>query len=286
MRRILAWCMALGMMILCATSALAYAPDDVVGEVAELLQGTNEPGSELSGTTLGYAAADAVASAAGTDLAIVNGGDIAQNLQGGEATWADICAVFAEDRALAVTTVTPAQLKQILETACSHIVTGEDDAIVQEDSKFAGFVQPSGFSYECDGSAAPGDRILEITLTATGEALDLTDDTTTYTLAATEYLLAGGYEMPSFAYESLDLTLTGALAQSVAAGTLTASTKSRVSIVGTTDDRIIDKFPIGVIVLAGVLIGMFNHKKNTRYDYTRYNYRNEEGYERKKYIKN
>ena len=41
-----------------------------------------------------------------------------------------------------------------------------------------------------------------------------------------------------------------------------------------------------VVILAAVLIGMFNFKKNTRYDYTRYNYRNEEGYERKKYIKN
>ena len=35
-----------------------------------------------------------------------------------------------------------------------------------------------------------------------------------------------------------------------------------------------------------VLIGLFNFRKNTRFDFTRYNYRNEEGYERKRYIKN
>ncbi len=269
-----------------ATCALAYAPDEIVGEVAELLQGMNEPGALISGTPLGAAAADAVRDAAGADLAIVNGADLAQNLQGGEATWADLQAVFAADRPVGLTTVTPAGLKEILEIAVSNMVCGEDDCLIVEQSKHEGFVQPSGFSYEVDGSAAPGERVLEIKLLSTGEKLDLTDTATEFTLAASEYMLSGGYGMPALPFEPLGFTLTEALAQAVAGGTLTAPGKERVSIVGTADDRLIDIFPIGVIVLAAVLIGLFNYKKNTRYDYTRYNYRNEEGYERKEYIKN
>ncbi len=286
MRRIVAGVLLAALVAGFSLSALAYEPDEIVGEVAELLQGTNEPGSQMTGTPLGYAAADALRDAAGTELAIVNGGDIVQNLQGGEATWANLRAVFDEDRTVGRTEVTAVELKAMLEIAVENFVTGEDDRLIVEESKSEAFIQPSGFSYECDGSAAAGDRILEIRLLATDEVLDLTDDTTTYTLAASEYMLSGGYGMPALDYEPLELTLTDALVQAVAGGTLTMPDNDRVSIVGTADDRLIDRFPIGIIVLAAVLIGLFNFRKNTRFDFTRYNYRNEEGYERKRYIKN
>ena len=119
-----------------------------------------------------------------------------------------------------------------------------------------------------------------------GTKLDLTDNVTVYTLAASTYMLSGGYDMPAVSYAPLGFTLAEALADAIAGTTLSVPDDERVRIVGTGDLRIIDMFPIGLVILAAVLIGMFNFKKNTRYDYTRYNYRNEEGYERKKYIKN
>lgn len=285
MRRFLKWMTLLALLAALGGTVLAREPDALIGEVAELLQGTNEPGAEISGQPLGYAAADALCAAAGAELAIVNGGDLAHNLQGGEATWADVQAVFYEDREVGLAEVTPAQLKSLLEAALSNLVTGEDDCLILEQSKHPGFVQPGGFTYEADGSAAPGDRVRAIEL-ASGQTLDLTDDETVYTLAASCYMLSGGYEMPAISYEPLGFTLAEALADAISAGTLTAVADERVTIVGTADSRIIDLFPIGIIILAAVLIGMFNFKKNTRYDYTRYNYRNEEGYERKKYIRN
>lgn len=285
MRRIFGWITALALLGALALPAAAYAPDELIGEVADLLQGTNEPGAEISGQPLGYAAADALRARAGADLAIINGGDLAHNLQGGEARWADVVGVFYEDRAAGLARVTPVQLKALLEAAVSNFVTGEDDCLILERSKHPGFVQPGGFTYEADGSAAPGDRIRAIEL-ADGTALDLTDDQTVYTLAASDFMLSGGYEMPALAHETLDFTLAEALAAAISAGTLTVPDGDRVDIVGTADSRIIDMFPIGIVILAAVLIGMFNFKKNTRYDYTRYNYRNEEGYERKKYIRN
>lgn len=285
MKRFLRWMTLLALLAALSVTALAYEPDALLGEVAELLQGTNEPGAEISGQPLGYAAADALRAAAGAELAIVNGGDLAHNLQGGEATWADVQAVFYEDREVGLAEVTPAQLKSLLEAALSNLVTGEDDCLILEQSKHPGFVQPGGFTYEADGSAAPGDRVRAIEL-ASGQTLDLTDDETVYTLAASCYMLSGGYEMPAISHEPLGFTLAEALADAISAGTLTAVADERVTIVGTADSRIIDLFPIGIIILAAVLIGMFNFKKNTRYDYTRYNYRNEEGYERKKYIRN
>lgn len=285
MRRFLKWMTLLALLAALGGTVLAREPDALIGEVAELLQGTNEPGAEISGQPLGYAAADALRAAAGAELAIVNGGDLAHNLQGGEATWADVQAVFYEDREVGLAEVTPAQLKSLLEAALSNLVTGEDDCLILEQSKHPGFVQPGGFTYEADGSAAPGDRVRAIEL-ASGQTLDLTDDETVYTLAASCYMLSGGYEMPAISHEPLGFTLAEALADAISAGTLTAVADERVTIVGTADSRIIDLFPIGIIILAAVLIGMFNFKKNTRYDYTRYNYRNEEGYERKKYIRN
>mgnify|MGYP004677808877 FL=1 len=285
MRRFLAWVAAISLFAALGTGAQAYAPDDVVGEVADLLRGTNDPGAEISGQPLGYAAADALREQAGADIAIVNGADIAHNLQGGEVTWADVQAVFTEEREAGLARVTPAQLKAMLETAVSNLVTGDDDCLILDRSRHPGFVQPSGFSYEADGSAAPGDRILSIKL-SDGTKLDLTDNVTVCTLAASTYMLSGGYDMPAVSYAPLGFTLAEALADAIAGTTLPVPDDERVRIVGTGDLRIIDMFPIGLVILAAVLIGMFNFKKNTRYDYTRYNYRNEEGYERKKYIKN
>ena len=285
MRRFLAWVTILALFAALGTGAAAYAPDDVVGEVADLLRGTNDPGAEISGQPLGYAAADALIQKSGADLAIVNGADLAHNLQGGEVTWADVQAVFTEDREVGLARVTPAQLKTMLETAVSNLVTGDDDCLILDRSRHPGFVQPGGFTYEADGSAAPGDRILSIKL-SDGTKLDLTDNETVYTLAASTFMLSGGYEMPVVDCEPLGFTLAEALAGAIAGTTLSVPDGDRVRIVGTGDLRIIDMFPIGLVVLAAVLIGLFNFKKNTRYDYTRYNYRNEEGYERKKYIRN
>ena len=284
MKRLSALILCLILTASLTTTALAYAPDELVGEVASLLQGTNDPGPKISSMPLGSAAADALAAAAGTQLAIVNGGDIVQNLQGGEATWGDVLAVFKEDRPVAVTTVTAAQLKAILEVTAANFVTGEDDCLIQAQSESDAFVQPSGFTYRLDGSAPANGRVFEIEID--GEELDLTDETTTYTLAASEYMLSGGFGMPVFDYELTEYTLATAMVKAMQEGTLTVPDEQRAYIVGTADDRIIDMFPIGVVILAAVLIAVFNHSKNTRYDYTRMNWRNEQGYERKEYIQN
>ena len=276
-------CAALCLLLACP--CLAEESEAVLGEVDDLLQGVNAPGSEIAGTPLGYAAADAVHAALGTDLAVVNGGDIAHNLQGGEASWTDVVEVFREDKPLGIAEITAAQLKDILEIAVSTIVVGEDDKILTEESRNPGFIQPSGFVYQCDGSAPVGERIRKVWLD-NGSELDLSDDVTIYTLAATESMLSGDYGFPRLSYTDTEYTLASALGEAITAGTLTYAGGDRVQLVGTGDNTLLSYVPIGLLILAGLLVAETNYKKNTRLDHTRYNYRVEAGYERKKYIRN
>lgn len=285
-RRITGWFVGLTAAMLLLAPCAAGAADGgnagrtVVGTVPALLQGVSDRGSRLSSTSLGSAAADAVRDAAKSQFAIVNGGDILHNLEGGEATEEDIRRVFAEDKTLAVASVSAKQLKEMLEIAVGELVTGEDDAIDQSQSRFDGFAQPAGLSFDCDASAPAGMRITAIRFLESGEELELTDDSAMYTVAATEYMLSGGYGMPPVEYEVLDATLVSALEDAVRQGRLHESYSDRVNIYGVADDRLIQKVPFLLLVLAAVLIGSFRYQ-SIKTDTSRRNYRNEIGYRKK-----
>lgn len=251
MKRILCGLLVLAaaVCLLSGPPALAYDEDEIIGEVETLIRGNTEPGSSVFETDLGDVTADALRAYSGADVAIVNGGELRANLQAGQRTWAEIQAVFAENKPLAVADITAAQLWQLLEYGVSHVVLAEDKTTDAEASAFDGFPQVSGIVMKYDLSAPVGERLMYVEL-SDGRALEREDEDTHITLCATEYMLSGGYGYESVDYERLDAGLAEALASYVASGPVGQPDASRMRTIGSTDNPIISRVSVLVIALA------------------------------------
>lgn len=242
-------------------TALAYSPDDIIGSSGDTLRAMNEPDARCAEVPLGSAVADAVRSATGSDIAIINGGDFSANLQGGQITWRDVLNVFTfnrevdYDRELSIAEITPVKLVEILEAGVSHIVLNENESIDYAASAYDGFPQISGFSFEFDVSAPVGDRIVRVTLSG-GQTLDREDNDTFITIAASGFMLAGGYGLPAVSEASgTGLTLASAFARYIAGlGALEPPETERITVIGSTDSGIMSKIPAAVIVIAVLIL--------------------------------
>lgn len=244
----------------------AYAPDDVIGNVPTYLSAVTDPLATLGETDLGNVSADAARTALGTDVAILNGGDFINNLDSGEATYAAILSVFAEDRELAAATVTYKQLSALLEQGLSHMVLDlTDESIDEEKSQYDGFPQISGMEIKYDVSAPAGEKLVYIKIS--GEEIDLQDDMSQLTLAATSYMLGGGYDMPAAeTYSPSGITLAQALAGYIAehADSVTAGSTfsifgsdARIKSIGSTDNTIIGYVPGEFLVIVLIVLIFF-----------------------------
>ncbi len=218
---------------------------------------------------LGCMVADAVRAAGAADAALVNSGDLVRGIAGTEVTRKDIRAVFAENRTLAVAELSAAELSAMLEHALSRIVVdAETETIDRDASAFGGFLQVSGLQVEYDAGAEPGRRVYSITL-SDGRRLDPGDRETRLTVAATAYMLDGGYGFPAAAYEPLASGLADALEDWLAAGQLPASTR-RIIPLGTTDSAIAAMLPMRLILpvlAAGIVLLALLGEKRRRYRY-------------------
>ena len=198
-------------------AAADISSDDVVGTVPWLLSATSDRIALYEECNLGSACADSVRYAFNTDLAIVNGGDLTGNLPPGELTYEFFYEAIPDGLTLATTTVSITQLKEILESALSHVVMAADRSYDVELSKHGAFPQISGFTLAYDPSQPAGDRL--VWLKVNGNAVDFNDLERSFTLAATENMLSGGYEMPVVPEaESSDLTLRDTMEQYIRSG--------------------------------------------------------------------
>lgn len=223
---------------------------------------TQEP--YLTQCELGCVAADAVRQAAGAQVALVNMGEIQNDLNQGEVTLADVERVFTADQPLAWAEVTGEQLYEILEHAVSSIrVDPQNEQIVEGSEKFDGFCQVSGFSFRYDASAPVGERMVSITL-EDGTKVER-ESQSTLTLAATEGMLSGGYGFPQVEHRTLDQGLVSALSDYVSGHTdLPEGDTSRITIIGARQNAIIGMFPRGALVGALVLCMVFLAMKGLR----------------------
>ena len=246
--------LAAAAVLLLSGAALAWEADDEVGRPGMLLAGMSGFGSLSEESVLGDACADAVRAAAGTDLALVMGGEFTANLEPREYRYGELCAALREpEKPLAAASVTAAELKAILEAGFAAVTLGENEAIDREASASAAFPQLSGLSVVYDTSARAGERVMRLWIN--GEKVDLTDGQTRYTLASTADVFAGAEGYPETACEALDGTLAQALADFVAAGTPDDYTGSgRIRAVGCTYDNLVRRFPVVLCVLAAILI--------------------------------
>ena len=127
---------------------------------------------------IGNLVADSMRWASGADMVLVNSGGIRYHFHAGDITVGDVIQVLAFPNYVVVVEVTPAQLRQALENGVS-LMPGNGR-----------FPQVSGFSFVFDQFAAEGNRIRGISVG--GQALNLNDTTTTFTLAINDFVAAGG----------------------------------------------------------------------------------------------
>lgn len=244
--------------ILCAvlllgTAALASEGTVRVSRTINAVSGT---GSLSAESELGSVTADAVRIAAGTELAVLSGGDFSSDLIAAEYGLEELRGLFVQDYKLAVTELTPAKLYEYLEAGVRRVVLDENEKIDHEASAYAGFPQISGFSFIYDMSAPPGERVYSVTLDS-GETLACTDDQTLLTVASTSYLLGGGYDMPAVdSMETLGATLSTALLRYLSSGAAEQRFDGRISAIGSADNSIISKLSTPVLWTAIVFLGV------------------------------
>ena len=149
----------------------ASAQGVVVGSTESTISNANAFCAE---SALGDVTADALRAETGAELAVVFSGDLDLYLMGGDLTQSDIEAAIPENSPYSLVSLTPVELKSLLEAGAGNIILNEQESIDYQRSACKNFPQISGFSFRCDASAPVGERILSITLES-GPDLDLTD---------------------------------------------------------------------------------------------------------------
>lgn len=199
---------------------------------------------------LGNATADAVRLAAEADVVIICGGDFAGSIEAGEVYSEDVDNAFSDDRQLAVSQISPAQLKALLEFGLSNVVVGEDEYIDRAASSFEGYPHIAGFSLRYDPTAPVGDRVMSITMDD-GERLALDDIQLRLKFCSTEHLLSGkcGFAFCN-EYQLLGMTEVQALKDYIAIGITESYVHvNRVTEYGVNDNSIYSKIPGGLVFL-------------------------------------
>lgn len=231
-----------GLQIIC----MPAAAEEIYTTSAVALEARGEKSPLVWETALGDLCGDAVRSAAETDIALVPGGLLAQDIPQGKVSSEVLSSVFSEDREILVYTLSPAELRAVLEESVAHVVTGEDERIDDERSSYDGFMQISGFSFKYDASAKPGQRIKRITLT-NGTVLD-PDDSNTYMTAACPAELNTQYESTVTGQRLSNVLLSYAETH----GGIEAPEGERISVVGNNPSLFHEHFSVWILV--GIII--------------------------------
>jgi 2',3'-cyclic-nucleotide 2'-phosphodiesterase (5'-nucleotidase family) len=128
---------------------------------------------------LGNLVADSMRVIGGTDIVITNGGGLRDDIRVGNITRGDLNSVLPFGNFLVVKEVTPAALKAILE-----------HGLQSTPAATGGFPQVSGMTIGYDETRPVGDKVQVIYIN--GVQLNLTDNTTIYTLGTNDFTAAGG----------------------------------------------------------------------------------------------
>ena len=246
---------ALVLLLAALLSVPAFAQETVVGTLDRAPKPMNTEHPQYTQCQLGSVCADAFRACAGTDIALVNTGDLDGNLFQGDVTMQEICEVFPYDRELAVASVTPRQLYGLLEQSVSGVVLDTSTERVDEAaSAYGGFCQISGFTLRYDASAPVGERVLEVNL-PDGTSLSPEDNTTPLTLCASRFMLEGGYAFPETTAQALPYTQTEALADYVSTRRdLPEDDQKRIVVVGARQSEILGVAPKEMILVCCLLL--------------------------------
>ena len=164
-----------------ANAAVAPIKDEVVGHTNVDLTRTQVPSAPPGGeSNLGDVATDAMnwqadqLEGGAVDFAFANSGGIRADILAGDVTFGEVYAAFPFQNVLTTTTLTGAQVKQVLEQGAS--------------GQF-GMVQVSGLSFTYNPSLPVGSRVTSVTVKATGQPLD---PAANYRVATNDFMYNGG----------------------------------------------------------------------------------------------
>ena len=237
--------------------AFAAAP----GRSQVILRATDEDGWVFSDVSLGSYAADTIRQAAGTDFAFLPSGLFGLNLSSGVVDEAALEASLPQDETIFVVSLTPVQLKEILEVSCSRLVMTEEETLDREASKWDGFLQMSGLHVIYNVPGLVGNRVYEVQLDD-GSELDLSDTAAVYTAAVPASLLDGTYGYPAHSAQSEVGTLRDLVARRIAGeGVAEEPGDRRIILYGVHENNIIDALPPALIIFAILIFVFFGGHK-------------------------
>lgn len=187
----------------------------VLGEASVRLQG-DRPVIRTQEANLGNLLADRMRSTLGTDIALINAGQIRRSLDPGPVTLGDVLSVLPFDSALVTLHVTGAMLRQVLEHSVS-----------QWPNHSGRFFQISGLQVTYQGKAPVGSRVKNVMVG--GVPLDISK---TYTVATDAFVADGGdgYDMLTHVTHRTDhqIPLRDLLLNALANGPLYAEAEHRM----------------------------------------------------------
>jgi 5'-nucleotidase/UDP-sugar diphosphatase len=187
----------------------------VLGQASVRLQG-DRPVVRTQEANLGNLLADRMQTTLGTDIALINAGQIRRSLEPGPVTLGDVLSVLPFDSALVTLHVTGAMLRQALEHSVS-----------QWPNHAGRFFQMSGLQVTYNGKAPVGSRVRKIMVG--GATLDVSK---TYTVATDAFVADGGdgYDMLTHAIHRIEhqTPLRDLLLKALAEGPLHAETEDRI----------------------------------------------------------
>ncbi len=196
----------------------------VLGEASVRLQG-DRPVIRTQEANLGNLLADRMRSTLGTDIALINAGQIRRSLDPGPVTLGDVLSVLPFDSALVTLHVTGAMLRQVLEHSVS-----------QWPNHSGRFFQISGLQVTYQGKAPVGSRVRNVMVG--GVPLDISK---TYTVATDAFVADGGdgYDMLTHVTHRTDhqIPLRDLLLNALADGPLYAEAEHRMVFVSGDEEK-------------------------------------------------
>ena len=203
-------------------------------------------------------AADAALEESGSRLVLLPAQAVSGSLDQGAVFQSDLERIIPDDQPLVTAELSPAELRELLETGVSKLTKDNADRIDVSASAWEGFPHMAGgegFSWEYDVSAPVGERVQYIKVD--GEELDLSDGESKLTVCSVPAMFDGSLGYSLVDYQETGLTLRQALHDYCAAQESIEKPASRCNVIGSGDYTLISKFPKSVIIAICVFISLF-----------------------------
>jgi 5'-nucleotidase len=168
--------------------AIAALQNTVIGSAAVLLDGERASVRNRE-TNLGDLIAEVMLARTqtdGADVAVTNGGGIRASIAAGQVTVGNVLTVLPFGNTIALTTITGAVLRSVIENGLSQI------NFAVPSSSAGRFPQIAGMRFTYNPNAPVGSRVVSLEIAQAGGGFAPVDPAVSYRVATNNFMLAGG----------------------------------------------------------------------------------------------